>query len=310
MATEQAQNLLARHYEKRVSDIRLKLQGIREAFSGVHEGEKGRSNEQVLGAFLREFLPGKYSIGDGFVVDSHGGVSKQCDLILHDRLFNPELFALGPANFYPVEVVYATVEVKTSLDRRAIEDVAEKVRSVKGLQYERMSFSHPTESGLAFGMTKPPVALMFAYENKIRRAETILGHFRSAFAETSSDLWIDCGCILSAGVVANAHMGKGSPEMMFFHYGCLSAGEDGSLIEDVANNKTARHVDIEGRKYPTIVLKGENYVVDPVRNFLMFLSMAYEFLNKKAVPEVQNILQLYIPPQLKRRVILRQEEAE
>ena len=309
MGSSKETSLLARHYQRRVGDIRSRLQDIIDAFSAVHEGEKGRNNEQLLADFLREFLPGKYAVGSGFIVDSRGGISKQCDLILYDRLFNPELFAFDDmANFYPVEVVYATIEVKTTINKAQIIDVAQKIRSVKGLAYERMSFSHPTDKGLGFGTTKPPLGFMFAYNSTLHRAETILGHFQDAFSDTTPDIWIDCGCILHGGVIATARVSEStSPEIMFMHHGYLLPTADDGLAEAVATDKSARQVEIEGQSYPTMSVRGENLVVDPARNFLMFLTTAYEILNKKAVPEVQNVLELYIPPELKKRLIIRSD---
>jgi len=306
MASDEGKGLLIRHYEGRVAYIRSRLEEIIDAFSGVHEGEKGHNNEQLLKEFLEEFLPGKYALGSGFIVDSSGGISRQCDLILYDRLFNPELFAFNSeANFYPVEVVYATVEIKTSINKAQIFDVANKIRSVKSLAYEKLSFAAPSDRGLGFGTTKPPLGIMFAYNTTLRRSETILGHFRSAFSGDPPDIWIDCGCILHGGVIATAKLGQSSPlEILFLHHGYLIPTEGGGLIETQATEKTARLVEINGQSYPTLSVRNKNLVVDPARNFLMFLSTMYEFLNKKSVPEVQNVLDLYMPAELKKHLVI------
>ncbi len=91
------------------------------------------------------FLPEKYTLGSGFVIDSRGGQSRQTDIILYDRLFNPELFRYEGVNFYPVEVVYAVIEVKTTLRSGEIKDAIEKIPSIKSLLFEPMSLAHPVE---------------------------------------------------------------------------------------------------------------------------------------------------------------------
>jgi len=60
-----------------------RLAGISRQFS--HSGMKGNSNEEVIREFLRTYLPRKYSVGQGKIVDFGGQESKQADIILYDR---------------------------------------------------------------------------------------------------------------------------------------------------------------------------------------------------------------------------------
>ena len=64
--------------------------------------------------FLRRFLPLKYGICRGFVVDRHGNT----DIITYDQELYPTLRFLDSDNQFaqkeqiPVEVVYAYIEAK------------------------------------------------------------------------------------------------------------------------------------------------------------------------------------------------------
>ena len=61
---------------------------------------------------LTAFLPSRYSVAKGFVVDSQNRCSKQIDIIIYDRNFSPLLWELGGHQFIPAESVYAVFEVK------------------------------------------------------------------------------------------------------------------------------------------------------------------------------------------------------
>ena len=57
-----------------------------------HPGEKGTATELCWGDLLRDYLPKRYQISKGFVVDSKGQISDQIDLIIYDRQYSPFLF--------------------------------------------------------------------------------------------------------------------------------------------------------------------------------------------------------------------------
>ncbi|WP_366523456.1 DUF6602 domain-containing protein [uncultured Microbulbifer sp.] len=52
----------------------------------------------------------------GVVIDRQGKQSNQCDVIIYDALNYPELFSQTSAKFFPVDFVYATIEVKTTVN--------------------------------------------------------------------------------------------------------------------------------------------------------------------------------------------------
>jgi len=56
-----------------------------------HPGTIGDGTELHWRELLEEFLPKRYQVSEGFVVDSAGTRSEQIDVIIHDRTFSPLL---------------------------------------------------------------------------------------------------------------------------------------------------------------------------------------------------------------------------
>lgn len=57
-----------------------------------HQGVKGTIREySVFERFLRPYLPSRYSLGQGIVIDAEGKQSKQQDLVIYDDFFTPRL---------------------------------------------------------------------------------------------------------------------------------------------------------------------------------------------------------------------------
>ena len=98
-----------------------------------HRGESGTLIEREFRSQLEEVLPEKIGVSQGFVVDSIGGVSKQMDIILYDKLDTPRIVASDGAQMFPVEATYACGEIKTYLDSSKLEDSFEKCLSYKEL---------------------------------------------------------------------------------------------------------------------------------------------------------------------------------
>ena len=108
----------------------------------------GDAMEQPVRDQLEQILPRGIAVGEGFVIDSEGGTSKQTDVILYERDICPK-FSINNTpgtTFYPCEGVIAVGEVKSTLDRRTLRDAFEKIASVKKLQRRATQnfMPHPT----------------------------------------------------------------------------------------------------------------------------------------------------------------------
>ena len=53
---------------------------------GNHPVEIGTRKEESVIKKLEQILPDGIGIGSGFVIDSYGGISKQCDIVLYEKI--------------------------------------------------------------------------------------------------------------------------------------------------------------------------------------------------------------------------------
>ena len=100
-----------------------------------HAVLKGESRERtVINEYLKKYLPPKYGLTSGLVIDSFGNSSKQQDIIIYDRLNTMPLFSdsmeLESQNCVPIENVFAIIEVKSTLNSSTISDAFDKYKSV------------------------------------------------------------------------------------------------------------------------------------------------------------------------------------
>lgn len=92
-----------------------------------HMGEKGRLAEEIIKNILIDILPDRFSIGTGVIISSDGLSSNQIDIIIYDRINNAPLLNQYSANVFPIECVYAFIEVKTTIDNN------ELLKSIKSI---------------------------------------------------------------------------------------------------------------------------------------------------------------------------------
>lgn len=131
-----------------------------------HALSKGQRREEiVIKRYLEKYLPLKYGISSGIVIDSCGGQSKQQDIIIYDRLNTMRLFGERRDDdnqvFIPIENVFAVIEVKSNLTNEEIDDVIEKFESVNVLIQETVpinpvisiSSNYPAPAGFCFAYT-------------------------------------------------------------------------------------------------------------------------------------------------------------
>jgi hypothetical protein len=97
-----------------------------------HFGLKGALNELAIADVLREFLPRRFGIEtNALVIDRHGAVSNECDIVIYDDERFPKYFR----KVFPVELVYAVVEVKTTLTSQEADKAKAALRSVNDLDF-------------------------------------------------------------------------------------------------------------------------------------------------------------------------------
>ena len=116
-------------------------------------GLVGSAREAPTRKRLEHLLPQGIAVGTGCVIDSHGGTSKQMDVVLYEKHLCPE-YSINedPATtYYPCEGVIAVGEIKSSMASTDLEDTFAKIASVKKLR----RYTRRSDDGLGLGATVP-----------------------------------------------------------------------------------------------------------------------------------------------------------
>ena len=132
---------------------------FKDAKAGTTPSTVGSAAEQPVRDQLEQVLPRGIAVGEGFVIDSYGGTSRQQDVVLYERNICP-VFSINRTphtTYYPCEGVIAVGEIKSLLDRHSLEDAFKKVASVKALRRRTVAdlMPHPT--------TGEPIVLRRSY---------------------------------------------------------------------------------------------------------------------------------------------------
>jgi len=107
-----------------------------------HPTAKGNETELNWIGLLRTYLPTRYKVDSGFIVDHGGNISEQIDIVVYDRHFTPFIFRGENVIYIPAEGVYAVFEAKPNFDQNNYDYAIKKLKSVKDLKRTSASFSH------------------------------------------------------------------------------------------------------------------------------------------------------------------------
>lgn len=111
-----------------------------EVGSLIHPGEFGTYRENVAKNFLRFFIPERLKIDHGFLINTYGDVSTQCDVIVYDSNVTPLIGSGEMQRFFPVETVCAVGEIKSVLKKTELKEALIKLSKIKAL---REKIIHP-----------------------------------------------------------------------------------------------------------------------------------------------------------------------
>lgn len=143
-----------------------------------HSGERGRNDEERLRLWLQNILPKRFSIGNGFIVnskESNEKISPHLDLVIFDEFYNSPLMRHYLTNIYPIEAVYAIIEVKYALNKKDLNKIMRDISRVRSLaRYKRYVQYSVKEikpgknvvSPKEIPSTLPPRSFVFAYDSE------------------------------------------------------------------------------------------------------------------------------------------------
>jgi hypothetical protein len=166
-----------------------------------HLGERGEERELALKSFLESYLPSRYAISNGEIVDVIKQTSPRCDLIVYDHANSPLLLAGRNYRVFPAEPVFAVIEVKSVLTVAELEDAVEKIRTIKKLERKNGSIG----------------GIVFAYKSAWKKdaIQKIASHLQRINSKLTPADYIDMICVLNAGLI---RIFSGDDDAMWCYY--------------------------------------------------------------------------------------------
>ena len=177
--------------------LKIDFEGITKQIE--HNGVKGSAREDLLKDYLKKLLPEKYSITSGIIIDNNQNQSKQQDFIIHDAFNCPSFFKTESNSILPIESVYATIEIKSTLDYSTLEQSVKNIESVRNLNklHNRNIISNRYNDVY-------PLGFVFAYSSNYS-----LEQIQKRLSELNKDIdaryQISIVCILDKGLIFNVN---------------------------------------------------------------------------------------------------------
>lgn len=164
----------------------------------THDGKRGDVTESDWLRVIRSYLPNRYAVDSGIVIDSSGRTSDQIDIVIFDLQYTPVLLTRESNRYIPAEAVYAVLEAKPTINKELLEYAAEKAASVRALTRTSVPITHSDVIAppkklfrIVSGIVAASVDWRDGFGESFRRV--LAGH------ELAGDRGVDCGCGLSHG---------------------------------------------------------------------------------------------------------------
>lgn len=187
---------------------------------------RGRPRENALRTFLRDRLPKRYGVGEGYVINWQGVQSKQLDVVIYDANSCPK-FAVDndeENTLYPIEGVYAAIEVKSTLNKETLTESWDNAQQFKKVVSgdERTSGPHFVQSAT---IPVPRFYAVFAFRSEdwsSQSGDKCYIHLLTLKATTAEGAGFDLLCIHNEGVLTPTgvigFVGQGTSKRPFYNF--------------------------------------------------------------------------------------------
>jgi hypothetical protein len=160
--------------------------------------DRGLPREAAVREFFESRLPGRYGVGEGLIIDTSGGQSEQCDVVVFDREMTPHLSTGTAMSVWPFESVYGVIQVKSVLTENALDSAVANVGSFKCLSRPANKFAGGrgvyTAAG---GFLNPPLGMLIAHALD---GSVPTGAIQEVIKAAPREQQIDLYCILTGRV--------------------------------------------------------------------------------------------------------------
>lgn len=115
-----------------IGDINEAKRKSESIFKSGNIKSSGDEVEDLIRDKISLFLPERYLVKQGHIINSKGQVSNQFDLIIFDRLNTPKFFETSNNTvYYPIESVLAVGEIKKTLGPKHLIEFGSKIKYLK-----------------------------------------------------------------------------------------------------------------------------------------------------------------------------------
>lgn len=249
-----------------------------------HMGERGRMNELALARLLESFVPDRIGVGTGVLFDAADSQSAQTDVVLFDRANQPAIMAQTTQVLFPVEVVTACVEVKTTLTSGDVEDCIKKRKRLYELAPAKASAS------------RHPPFVVLAYDASFASAQAVIDSFARDI-----DHLPDLLCVLDVGLIGGRHPPIAEASKPWRSGLALSCSPEGDGYLEV--DPMMERVEVDGRMVAVVDHNGGHFAADPGRALLLFAD-ALAQMSADHIDAPSPILSAYLSDRMRDLAIL------
>jgi hypothetical protein len=127
--------------------------------------------------------------------------SRQCDVIVYDKVNGVTLLYDDSVQVFPIDCVYGIIEVKSALSKAEFLDALDKIKALKAMA-PGGAVSKPLGGGFTMVHSRPrPFGIVFAYRLADNSLDSLLENLREWEAETPPTLWPNFVCVLEVGII-------------------------------------------------------------------------------------------------------------
>lgn len=119
---------MSKYFEFVSQELLIKLAQIK-CYITKHNPTIGVFTEEIVRNFLKNHLPSSVSVEQGFIANSRGELSKQCDIIVYDSQSFAPLYRVNDIIVVPSASVIAVIEVKTTINKSIFHSVIDYFKS-------------------------------------------------------------------------------------------------------------------------------------------------------------------------------------
>ena len=159
----------------------------------IHAPTKGGVAEKEWIDILAAYLPRRYEVSSGIIVDSKGGISDQIDIVIYDQQYTPVLLSQQGHLYIPVEAVYAIFETKPHIDKAYLDYAGQKAESVRALYRTSIPIAH---AGGEYPAKKLFPIVAGIVGRKADWAGGLGEAFKNSLPKEESQI-LNCGCALT-----------------------------------------------------------------------------------------------------------------